>query len=236
MATSLSPELDNVVIAGGGTQQIALAIRSRCEILRGILELERASFLAQWKEIASFILPRRPRFSITDVNKGDRRNQQIIDSTATEAVGVLAAGLMAGITGNRARMFGKHDVQSWRREARNVSSFRSGGEKRGLGGGCCATRKHAVAQTGRSASGSDHFKLQFIGVKRGIYGFKMRDLQKNILRVSRFQTSHLRKAEDRSHGFVCLTYRFGFASHAWPGPEARPRRNAESRDGNNDGM
>lgn len=98
MATSLSPELDSVVIAGGGTQQIALAIRSRCEILRGILELERASFLAQWKEIANFVLPRRPRFSITDVNKGDRRNQQIIDSTATEAVGTLAAGLMAGVT------------------------------------------------------------------------------------------------------------------------------------------
>ncbi len=99
MATSLLPELSNVIIAGGGSQLSGqISLRQRCEILRSTLELERGTFLSQWRDLAAFILPRRPRFTITDVNKGDRRNQQIIDSTATEAVGTLAAGMMTGMT------------------------------------------------------------------------------------------------------------------------------------------
>lgn len=95
--TSLMPELGYIVDAGGGTQA-GLTLRMQCEILRAQLELERSTFLAHWKELSSYILPRRTRFFITDVNKGDRRNQNIIDSTATEAAGVLSAGMMAGLT------------------------------------------------------------------------------------------------------------------------------------------
>lgn len=99
MGASLLPELGNVVIAGGGSQlKGRIALRQRCEILRSVLELERGTFLSHWRELGMFILPRRPRFSVTDVNKGDRRNQNIIDSTATEAVGTLAAGMMSGVT------------------------------------------------------------------------------------------------------------------------------------------
>lgn len=99
MATSLLPELSNVVIAGGGSQLSGqIAIRQRCEILRGTMELERGTFISHWRELGMYILPRRPRFTITDVNKGDRRNQNIIDSTATESVSVLAAGMMSGVT------------------------------------------------------------------------------------------------------------------------------------------
>lgn len=68
------------------------------EILRAQLEQERSSFLPHWRELADNILPRRPRFTITDTNRGDRRSQKIIDSTATMAARTLRSGMMSGIT------------------------------------------------------------------------------------------------------------------------------------------
>lgn len=75
-----------------------LELRRQCERLRSQLFLEQSSFLSHWKELAQYILPRRPRFYTTDVDKGDRRNQSIIDSTATQAAGTLASGMMYYIT------------------------------------------------------------------------------------------------------------------------------------------
>lgn len=72
--------------------------RDRYEVLRAQLELERSSFLSHWRDVGDFILPRRPRFNIHDVNKGDRRNQKIIDSTATLAARTLRSGMVGGIT------------------------------------------------------------------------------------------------------------------------------------------
>ena len=72
--------------------------RQRFEVLRAQLEQEIQSFKADWRDIGDFITPRRPRFTITDVNKGGRRNQKIIDSTATLALRTLRSGMMAGIT------------------------------------------------------------------------------------------------------------------------------------------
>ena len=68
------------------------------EILRGQLDLERSSFISHWMDLGRFINPRRPRFFIDDVNKGDRRNYDIIDSTATFASRTLASGMMSGVT------------------------------------------------------------------------------------------------------------------------------------------
>lgn len=70
----------------------------RFEVLRSQLELERSSFLSHWRELGDYILPRRPRFAITDVNRGERRTKNIIDSTATMAARTLRSGMMAGIT------------------------------------------------------------------------------------------------------------------------------------------
>jgi hypothetical protein len=50
------------------------------------------------KDLADHILPYRGRFTLTEGNRGDRRNQKIINSTATKAAGVLRSGMMAGIT------------------------------------------------------------------------------------------------------------------------------------------
>ncbi len=69
------------------------------------LESERNSFIDHWKQINSFILPRRGRFLSGDVNKGLKINQKIIDSEATFAVTTLVAGLMSGVTSPSRRWF-----------------------------------------------------------------------------------------------------------------------------------
>lgn len=72
--------------------------RTRLELLRAQLELERSSFDSHWRDLADSILPRRARFTITDTNRGERKNQKIINSTATQAARTLRAGMMSGIT------------------------------------------------------------------------------------------------------------------------------------------
>lgn len=51
-----------------------------------------------WRDISDHVLPRRGRFLVSDRNKGDKRNQRIIDNTATMAHRTLASGLMSGVT------------------------------------------------------------------------------------------------------------------------------------------
>lgn len=72
--------------------------RQRDELLRAQLYNDRSTFVASWRDSGDFILPRRPRFFVTDANKGDRRNQKIIDSTGTQAARTLQSGMMAGVT------------------------------------------------------------------------------------------------------------------------------------------
>jgi hypothetical protein len=75
-----------------------LSKRQRYEVLRSQLDQERSTFISHWRSIGDLTLPRRPRFNITDVNRGDRRNQQIIDCSATLAIRTLRAGFMGGVT------------------------------------------------------------------------------------------------------------------------------------------
>jgi hypothetical protein len=72
--------------------------RQRLEILRSQLEQERSSFIPHWQELGDFVLPRRLRLNTSDVNKGDRRNRNIVDSTATQAARTLRSGMMSGVT------------------------------------------------------------------------------------------------------------------------------------------
>jgi hypothetical protein len=72
--------------------------RTRLEAIRTGLFRERTSFDNHWKECSDFVRPRRSRFTVTDKNRGDRRNQNIIDSTATFASGTLASGLHSGMS------------------------------------------------------------------------------------------------------------------------------------------
>lgn len=51
-----------------------------------------------WRELGDFVRPRRSRQFVTDHNKGDKRNQKIIDGTASFAARTLQSGMHAGIT------------------------------------------------------------------------------------------------------------------------------------------
>ena len=64
----------------------------------GYLKTERSSWFTHWQEISTRLLPRAGRFFIQDRNKGNKRHNQIYDSTATQALSILAAGMMSGMT------------------------------------------------------------------------------------------------------------------------------------------
>lgn len=62
------------------------------------LKSERSSWDSHWQEVSDYILPRASRFEASDRNNGGRKHNNILDSTGTRAMRVLAAGLMAGMT------------------------------------------------------------------------------------------------------------------------------------------
>lgn len=76
----------------------SLTKRQRLEILRSQLENERSSFISHWRDLADYILPRRAEFQLSDNNRGEKKNQKIIDNTATLAARTLASGMMSGVT------------------------------------------------------------------------------------------------------------------------------------------
>ncbi|MHB1371260.1 MAG: portal protein, partial [Pseudomonadaceae bacterium] len=62
------------------------------------LTSERSSWVSHWQELSDYLLPRSGRFFATDRNKGEKRHNNIYDSTGTRALRILAAGMMAGMT------------------------------------------------------------------------------------------------------------------------------------------
>jgi hypothetical protein len=79
----------------------AKPVKTRKELLLQrwyALKNERSSWIREYKDISNVLLPRAGRFFVEDRNRGNRRNQNIFDSTATKSLRVLGAGLMAGAT------------------------------------------------------------------------------------------------------------------------------------------
>jgi hypothetical protein len=74
-----------------------LWLRQQVELDRMVMEMDRSSYVETWTELARYFSPRRPRFLASDVNKGWRRNQQIIDDTGGMCKDVLVAGMLSGI-------------------------------------------------------------------------------------------------------------------------------------------
>ena len=55
---------------------------------------ERQSWISHWRELSDFFSPRTSRFLLTDSNRGDKRNNRIIDNTAGIAVRNLVSGFL----------------------------------------------------------------------------------------------------------------------------------------------
>jgi len=76
------------------------SLRRHCERRLGALDRERASWFAHWRELSTYILPRRGAFlgAAHRSDRGGKRNARLLDSTAMLAARTLASGLMAGLT------------------------------------------------------------------------------------------------------------------------------------------
>ncbi len=59
---------------------------------------ERSTWIKRYRDITDFLLPYSGRYFTTDRNKGDRTFNSIYDETATFALDILTAGMMAGMT------------------------------------------------------------------------------------------------------------------------------------------
>ena len=126
MAISLLPEY---AVDPGGGSIAGLSIRQSCELLRIQCESERSSYISHWQDLNDFNCPRRARFYISDVNKGDKRNRKIMDSTAPRAVRTLQSGMMSGISSPARPWFQfstpdpdlneRENVKEWLYDARN---------------------------------------------------------------------------------------------------------------------
>ena len=65
---------------------------------KAALWTERSSWIEHWREISEYQQPRLGRYFKTDRNRGAKRHQNVVDSTAIFASRTLAAGMMSGMT------------------------------------------------------------------------------------------------------------------------------------------
>jgi len=103
MATLLADDapVADPVAQPAETKGNAKPVKTRKELILQrwyALKNERSSWIQEYKDISNVLLPRAGRYFVEDRNRGNRRNQNIFDSTATKSLRVLGAGLMAGAT------------------------------------------------------------------------------------------------------------------------------------------
>jgi hypothetical protein len=74
--------------------------KKRSDLLKrwSALKNERSSFMDEWQDISTYLLPTNGRFFTQDRNNGKRKRNSIYDSEATAALDILAAGMMSGAT------------------------------------------------------------------------------------------------------------------------------------------
>lgn len=71
---------------------------TRLRTRKSMLWTERASWEPHWRDLAEHILPRTGQWDHDDRNRGEKKHRKIYNSTATGALEILVAGMMAGAT------------------------------------------------------------------------------------------------------------------------------------------
>nr|WP_154927524.1 portal protein [Pantoea agglomerans] len=73
-------------------------LKQRLNKQLGLLKSERTTFDPHWRDLSDYISPRSSRFLVSDANRDNRRNTNIVDPTCTLAERTLSSGMMSGIT------------------------------------------------------------------------------------------------------------------------------------------
>mgnify|MGYP000023408816 CR=1 FL=1 len=79
-----------------GESKPGVPLKSRIRERWAALKSERTPKIDQWREISKFLMPTTGRFLVSDRNKGGKKTNAIYDNTATYALRILGAGMMAG--------------------------------------------------------------------------------------------------------------------------------------------
>ena len=73
-------------------------LRRQLDTMHTEMDSERSSFESHWRDLSENILPRRYRRQTTETNRGDKKNQKIIDSTGTISVQSCSSSMSASST------------------------------------------------------------------------------------------------------------------------------------------
>lgn len=80
------------------TNRYKVTKREELITLQSALERDMTSFKSHWKELSENVLPRKARFTLSENNRGEKKNEKIVNSTPVLASRTLSAGLMGGVT------------------------------------------------------------------------------------------------------------------------------------------
>ncbi len=116
---------------GEASDKSGLSCKARIVRRLNLLKSERAGWLPMYQDLSDYIQPYAGRFYVTDRNRGELHQfNNIIDDCATEALDILAAGLMGGLTSPARPWFrlgvgdpklrDDHDVKVWLAECQRI--------------------------------------------------------------------------------------------------------------------
>lgn len=72
--------------------------RARFQNRFATLKTERSDWDSHWRDLSEYFLPRTGRFFTSEVNRGTKRWNSIYDSTGTQSLRTLSAGMMSGMS------------------------------------------------------------------------------------------------------------------------------------------